>query len=80
MSDEEYDYVGKATIWMCVNNGKCKVTAISAIATDVEIEQMQHVFRKKNKLGGASRKSNGKLETKADKVMVDKLAVEAILL
>ena len=63
---------------MCVNNGKCKVTAISAIATDVEIEQTQHVFRKKNKMAGASRKSNGKLETKADKVMVDKLAEETI--
>ena len=57
MSEEVYDCVGKATIWVCVNNDKCKVAAISAIAMDVEIEQRCSTFLKKiKKSAGASRK------------------------
>ena len=41
---EVYGYVGKATIWVCVNNDEYKVAAISAVATDVEMEQRCSAF------------------------------------
>ena len=42
-----YDYVGKATIWVCVNNDKCKVAVISAIAIDIETGQRCSAFLEK---------------------------------
>ena len=75
MSDEVYNYVGKATIWVCVNNDKCKVAAIRAIATYDEIEQRSSTFL--DKFNHRLEQVEKQMETKADKVMVDQLAVEA---
>ena len=55
---------------MCVNNDKCKVAAISAIATDIKYIRAVHF---KNLM----EQVENQLETKFDKVMVNKLAVEA---
>ena len=72
MSDEVYNYVGKPTIWVCQND-KCKVAAMLVVAAVIETGQgMQCISRKKS--AGARKKANG---TKANKVMVDLLAVEA---
>ena len=59
---------------VCVNNDKFRVAAISAIAVDVDIKQRCSAFLEKLKY--RLELVENQMETRADKVMVDKLAVE----
>ena len=71
MSDAVYNYVGKATIWVCSNNDKCKVAASTVIATYVEIEQRCSAFVEK--INNRLKQVENQMEAKANKVMVDQL-------